>query len=249
MIFILSVILFILLLIVGKKRGFKTFISFYLSILLIILYLAFISLGINPYILAIITCIMATIITLFLINGYNIKTKISFYAIMIVLLIIFSLIFIITSRANIQGFSMESMESIGGLSFEIGTNMTDILIGMYLISVIGTIIDTSISVSSAMNEIYINNKKLSSKELFISGMNVGKDIMSTTINTLFFALISSFIGFSMWHHNASFEYMINYKEFAKLLIELLFTFIASILIIPITSYISSKLLLKEIDTI
>ena len=245
MIFILSCILLILLLIVGKGRGFKTFISFYLSILLIILYLAFISLGLNAYILAITTCIMATIITLFMINGYNIKTKVSFYAIMIVLAIIFSLIFIISKNANIQGFSMESMEGIGGLSFEINTNMTDILIGMYLVSVIGTIIDTSISVSSSMNEVYLNNPKLNSKELFHSGMNVGKDIMSTTINTLFFALISSFIGLFMYHHNVSFEYIINYKEFAKLVIELLFTFLASIMIIPITSLIASKIFIKK----
>ena len=245
MIFILSCILFILLLIVGKKRGVKTFFSFYLSIFLIILYLAFIALGLNAYILAIIICVIATIITLFMINGYNVKTRASFYSIMIVLVFIFTLIFVITKNANIQGFSMESMEGIGGLSFEIGYDMTDILIGMFLVSVIGTIIDTSISVSSVMFEVHTNNPNLDSKELFKSGMNVGSDIMSTTINTLFFALISNFIGFSMWHRGVEFEYIINYKEFAKLLIELLFSFLASILIIPITSYISSKLLVKN----
>ena len=69
--------------------------------------------------------------------------------------------------------------------------------------------------------------------------------MSTTINTLFFALISNFIGFSMWHRNVGLEYIINYKEFAKLIIELLLSFVASILIIPITAYISSKLLIKN----
>ena len=245
MIFILSLILFILLIVVGKSRGFKTFISLYLSIFLIILYIAFISLGLNAYILAFISCIIATITTLFIINGYNIKTKSSFYSIMIVLVFIFIIIFLISKHANIQGFSMEDMESIGGLSFEIGYDMTDILIGMYLICIIGTIIDTSISVSSAMNEVYLNNPNLNSKELFLSGMNVGKDILSTTINTLFFALISNFIGFFMYHRNQSITYIINYKSFAKLVIELLFSFIASILIIPITSLVSSKLLIKK----
>lgn len=245
MIFLLSIILFILLLIVGKGRGLKTFISFYISIFSIILYLAFISIGLNPYILAIITCIFVTIITLFMINGYNIKTRVSFYSILIVLVLIFSLIFIICKNANIQGFSMESMESIGGLSFEVNTSMIELLIGVYLITVIGTIIDTSISVSSAMNEVYVNNPNINNKELFNSGMNVGKDIMSTTINTLFFALISSFIGLFMYHNNVSIEYIINYKEFAKLVIELFFTFIASILIIPITSFIASRWFLRK----
>lgn len=245
MVLILSIILFILLLIVGKLRGFKTFISFYLSIFLIIIYLSFMSLGFNAYILAIIICIFATIVTLFLINGFNKKTLSSFYSIMIVLAIIFIIIYLITINANIQGFSMESMESIGGLSLEIGYSMTDLLIGMYLVCVIGTIIDTSISISSAMNEVYINNKGISNNELYKSGMNVGKDILSTTINTLFFALVSNFIGFFMYHRNENFLYIINYKSFASLIIELLFTFIASILIIPITSFISSRIITKE----
>ena len=140
---------------------------------------------------------------------------------------------------------METMENIGGLSFEVNTSMTDILIGVYLITAIGTIIDTSISVSSAMNEVYINNPDINSKELFNSGMNVGKDIMSTTVNTLFFAIISSFIGLFMYHHNVALDYIINYKEFAKLVIELLFMFIASTLIIPITSFIASKFFITK----
>ena len=32
--------------------------------------------------------------------------------------------------------------------------MSNILLGMYLVSIIGTVIDTSISVSSSMNEVY-----------------------------------------------------------------------------------------------
>jgi len=245
MVFVLSLVLFILLLLIGKERGFKTFITFFLSIFLIILYLSFISLGLNAYILAIIICLIATVITLFIINGHNIKTKSSFYSIMIVLIIVFVIIFLISKNANIQGFSMESIESIGGLSFDINYDMTNVLIGMYLISIIGTIIDTSISVSSAMNEVYVNNPKIDSKELFKSGMNVGKDILSTTINTLFFALISNFIGFFMWHHNISLEYVINYKAFVNYIIELLIAFIASIIIIPITAFITSKILFNK----
>lgn len=247
MIIILSIILFILLITIGKSRGFKTFLTFYLSLFLIVLYLSFCSLGFSANILAIIICILATLIILFTINGYNVKTKSSFYSIMIILLILFIIISIIGNNANLQGFSYESSETIGGLSHDINYNMTNLLIGTLLISVIGTIIDTSMSISSAMYEVYSNNNHLNRKQLFLSGMNVGKDIMSTTINTLFFALLSSFIGFAMWHRSISIEYLLNYKEFAKLVIELLLTFISSISIIPITSYISSYFIVNKKD--
>lgn len=245
MISILSIVLFILLTIIGKSRGFKTFLILYLSLFLIMVYLFVMSIGFNAIINAVIICIIVSTITLFGLNGYNVKTKSSFKAIMIILLIIFLLMFLIGKNANIQGFSAESLESIGGYSFDLNYDMTDLFIGMYLVCVIGTIIDTSISVSSAMNEVYINNKHLNRKELFKSGMNVGKDILATTINTLFFAIVAEFIGFFMWHYGSSLGFIINYKSFVQEIIKLFLCFIASILIIPITSYITSIALIKE----
>ena len=245
MITTLSIVLFILLLLVGKSRGFKTFITFYLGIFLILIYLILMKFSLNPIILALIICLIATVSTLFIINGINVKTKSSFLSILIVLVFIFSLIFIIGKRSNIQGFSMESIETIGGYSYDINIDMAEVMIGMYLVCIIGTVIDTSISISSAMNEVLENNPHLNDKDLFKSGMNVGKDILATTINTLYFAIVSNFIGFFLWHRGAGFEFVLNYKSFFQEVMQLLVSFIGSILIIPITAYITSKKLLKK----
>ena len=158
MIFTLSLILFILLTIVGKTRGVKTFGLFYLSLFFIMVYLFMMSLGFNAIIHAVIICILVSVITLFGLNGCNVKTKASFISIMIVLLLVFFIIYYIGKNASMQGFSAESLETIGGFSFDIGYDMTNLFIGMYLICTIGTIIDTSLSVSSALNEVYENNK-------------------------------------------------------------------------------------------
>lgn len=245
MISVLSIILFLLLTIIGKSRGFKTFMIFYLSLFLIMVYLFVMSIGFGAITNAIIICILVSIITLFGLNGYNVKTKSSFISIMVILLFIFLLTFLIGKNANIQGFSSEALESIGGYSFDINYDMTNLFIGMYLVCVIGTIIDTSISVSSAMNEVYLNNKHLTKNELYKSGMNVGKDILATTINTLFFAVVAEFIGFFMWHYGSTIGYLINYKSFAQEIIKLLLCFIASILIIPVTSFIASRFIIKD----
>ena len=52
-------------------------------------------------------------------------------------------------------------------------------------------------------------------------MNVGKDILSTTINTLFFAVVSSFIGFFMWFYCVSFNFWSVSKSFEQNVIQLL----------------------------
>jgi len=245
MIKILSIIFLILLLLVGRVRGLKTFLTFYLSLFLIIIYLFLMALGFDSIIVSIIICILSSVVSLFLLNGYNLKTKAAFRSIMVVLMFIFTITCMIGSRANIQGFSMESIESIGGFSHDINYDMTKLFVGMYLVCAIGTIIDTSISISSALNEVYVNNKKLNQKELFLSGMNIGRDILATTINTLFFALVSTFIGFMMWHREADIEFIINYSSFVQKVFELFIAFIGSILVIPVSSFISSKMLFNE----
>ncbi len=240
---ILWILLFFLLLIIGKSRGVKTFFSFLLSIILIIIYILLMGLGMNSIVLAIIICILASVVSIFFLNGYSSKTKSAFLGVMVVLFLMFILIYFINKNASIGAFGDESLETIGMFSHEINYDMSNVIVGVFLVCVIGTIIDTSMSVSSAMNEILENNPKIKEKELFDSGMNVGGDILSTTINTLFFALISTFIGFFMWHKDLSIEYIVNYKLFSKDLIQLSITFIGSILIIPVTSYISSKILI------
>lgn len=242
---ILLLILFFLLLMIGKKRGVKTFISFIFCFILIALYILLMKFGFNAIILAFVICVLASLISLFFLNGVSTKTLGSFFSIMIVQTISFILIYTVTIKANIGCFAEESLETIAGYYFYINYSMVDVIIGVYLVSIVGTVIDTSISVSTSMNEVLENNPKIKEKELYKSGMNVGGDILSTTINTLFFALISVFIGFFMWYKGMSIEQVINHKVFVYEVVEILIAFISSVIIIPVTAYISSKVLLKN----
>ena len=240
MILLLTIILFLLLILVGKLRGLKTFFTFYINYYLIILYIIFISMGLNAIIMALILSILSSIISLFLLNGINKKIISSFISVLIVLAIISILIITITIFSNIQSFSIEDLENIIPYSFDINYDMTKVIIGMFIICTVGSIIDTSISISSSMNEIYENNKKISKKDLYKSGMNIGKDILCTTINTLYFAFFGGFISFILLHYTESLSYIINLNSFTKDVFMLLFCFVSSIIIIPITAYISSK---------
>lgn len=242
---ILFIILFLLLLLIGKKRGFKTFISFILCMFLIVVYIILMRFGFNAIITAFIICIIASFISLFFLNGFSTKTFAAFVGVIIVQHITFILIYIMTTRGNIGVFAEESLDTIAGYNYGIGYSMSNVIIGMYLVSIVGTVIDTSISVSSSMNEVLENNPRITKKELYKSGMNIGGDILSTTINTLFFALISVFIGFFMWHRGMNFGEIVNYKLFAEDLMRLLIAFIGSVLIIPVTSYISSRMLISK----
>lgn len=95
---------------------------------------------------------------------------------------------------------------------------------------------------------YSNNRTLNEKELFKSGINIGKDILCTMANTLFFVFIGEFITLIILFYggNYSFGEIINSKVFSAELIKIIFIAIGSILVIPVTSYVvSHKLVIQN----
>ena len=243
---VLIIILFLLMIYIDKKRGIKLFLSLVYNffILMIIFYL--IAIGLNPIICSLIGCFIISYIILYYVNEKNIKTTSSLKSIVIVLLLVSFLIFIITYLSRIAGFGYEAYEEINMFSYDVKIDYTNIAISMILISLIGAMVDSSIAISSALYEVYENNKKLSKKELFFSGMNIGRDILCTTTNTLMFAFLGEFMTLLIWFYKGNYSFLdiVNAKTFAAEFIKILFSAIGCIMVIPVTAYVTTSSLYK-----
>lgn len=237
---ILLAILFILMILVGGKRGLKAFISLIMNFIILIITFYFIALGMNPIVVALLGCSLTSIVILFFVNGKNTKTVASLKSILIVLTILAVSIFIMTKLSRISGFGYESLEEINMYSYEVSLDFTEVSIALILIGLIGATIDSSIAISSALYEVYLNNKHLSKKELFLSGLTIGKDILGTTTNTLLFAFLGEFMTLLIWFKSGgySFSDIMNAKTFCAEFIKIMFSGIGCILVIPITSFIT-----------
>lgn len=244
---ILIILLFLLMIYIDIKRGIKLFLSilFNFIILMIIFYL--IAFGLNPIICSLIGCFIISYIILYYVNERNIKTESSLKSVIIVLIILSFLIFFVTKISRIAGFGYESYEEINMFSYDVKIDFTNIAISMILISLIGATVDSSIAISSALYEVYDNNKNLSKKDLFLSGMNIGKDILCTTNNTLMFAFLGEFMTLLIWFYkgNYSFLEIVNAKTFVSEMIKILFSAVGCIIVIPITAYITTETLKKD----
>ena len=77
-------------------------------------------------------------------------------------------------------------------------------------------------------------------------MNIGKDILCTTTNTLMFAFLGDFMTLLIWFYKGNYSFLdiINAKTFAAELIRILFSAIGCIIVIPITAYITTNSLSK-----
>ena len=244
---VLVLILLFLMIIVGGKRGFKSFISLIINFSLLLITFYLISIGINSIIITILLSIATAYIILFFVNGKNIKTESSFKSIIIVYVFLLIMIIFITNITKIGGFGIEELEEISMFSYDINLNMNTIMTSLILIGLIGAITDTSIAISSALYEVYYNNKLLSRKSLFNSGLNIGKDILGTTVNTLLFAFLGEFLTLIIWFKSLSYslDQTINSKVLTAEVIKILFSNIGCILIIPITAFITSYYLTKH----
>ncbi|QHI72980.1 YibE/F family protein [Aminipila terrae] len=238
MLIVLTIILIGLILLVGGDRTAKSLITLAFNGAILLCTIFVINIGLNPLVSTIISCIAISLVTLFYQNEINIKTKLSFISVLIVIAILFLFIFRIVSTSNIQGFPVDqlSIQDSNGYSRNISRNMMYIQISVILMVFIGAIIDTALAVTSALYEVHLNNPDLSKERLFQSGINIGRDILSSTINTLFFIYIAEYLTlFIQFINDFSFAQMINSKQFCQEFISITLSGIGCILIIPITA--------------
>ena len=248
MIKFLLIAFLILLLVIGGDRGVVSLISIAGNLLTFFAMIWFMAAGINPFIVTFIGCILVNSITLLYQNGKNIKTKAAFISVAVIMALLLFIVVFFSSNMHIEGLNEIELVSEMSLYYSLitGVNMHSISICMILIGLLGAVMDTAVSVSSGLYEV-ASSKTCTSKELFNSGMVIGKNILSTTVNTLYFAYIGEALMLLIYlkEYNYNIISILNSKAFLSDFTCIIFSMIGCLLIIPVTSYISSKAFLKN----
>ena len=244
-ILILLIILLILMTVVGGTRGIKSFFTLILNFVTLFFMLILIGAKIDPIKVTFIGSMFISFFSLFFINGYNKKTFASLLSVIIVIFLVMFITYDMGINAQIQGFSSEQTDTVAFFTLYVQLNFSKIVICEILIGLLGAIIDVSISISSSMNEIYKNDSLITQNELFKSGMNIGKDVLGTMTNTLLFAYVSGFMTLIIYFSELKYSLstILNEKVFCAEVFQVLSCGIGIILIIPITAFITSKLML------
>ena len=239
--FLLFIILFFLMILIGRKRGLKAFIALLLNYFILVICIYLMACGVSILILTLSCCILVSFIISFFINGNNIKTKIAFISVIVTLFFTILFVIAINSGANLQGFGEEAYEGIFPYSFNINFDMSMLGMAVVLMGLIGSITDTAIAITSALHEVRINNPRLSKRKLFLSGMNIGRDILGTTLNTLFFAYLGGFLSLLFWFKTDSYtlSQILNSKAFCSEIVRILCSGLCSVIIIPVASFLYS----------
>lgn len=238
MIYILGAIFIFLVFILGTDRTAKSIIALALNCAVLFGIMTIIQIGFNPIFTTFIGCILITAASLFFQNEVNTKTLTAALSVGIVLCILAFLIWFIVRHGNLQGFPIGeyNIRKTNGYSEKIGINMVSIQISVFVLILIGAIIDTSNSITSAVYEVFRNNPRLTSKEIYFSGLSMGRDILSSTTNTLFFIFMGEYmITFITYMEYYNFQALVNSKEFLQEIIGITISAIGCVIIIPIAA--------------
>ncbi|GGE32808.1 hypothetical protein GCM10011391_09320 [Pullulanibacillus camelliae] len=246
-IMLLAAILFVLMSSIGGKKGITSFLALFLNFGVIFFNIILMKDLKSIITITLIACLLISLINLFYINRLNHKTLSTFISVVITLAILISFIFIIEHQAMIQGFGEEEEDEISGFSLYVGIDFGKVAICTIIMGTIGAIIDISLSIASSMNELFVHSPLMSKKSLFQSGVKIGKDILGTTTNTLYFAFIGGYLTLIIWFKKLSYSFgdIINSKVFSSEVISILSGGIGVAIIIPITAWITTFILFRN----
>ncbi|MFZ3301367.1 MAG: YibE/F family protein [Microgenomates group bacterium] len=238
--FLLLAIFLILAITIAGKWGLTSIVGMAYSFYVIFVFiLPMILKGYDAVVVAIIGSMFIIPVTFGLSHGINRKTINAVIGTIVSMIIVGLLSVLFVDLAKLTGFAVEEA---GFLQYQLGgvINMKGILLAGIIISTLGVMDDITVSQASVVEELKKANSKLSKKDLFLRSMNVGKDHISSMVNTLVLVYAGASLPLLLLFVNNPhpFSEVINYEIIADEIVRTMVGSIGLILAVPITTYIA-----------
>ena len=242
-ILIVIALFFIATILVGGKKGLQSLIGLIITILSIFLILFPALLKGAPTLPTTLgICIYVSLVSLVILSGVSKKTICAFLGTTMGMVLAFIFAMITQKLLRISGLRMADVEPLLQLR-QTGTpiGLRGLLSASVIISSLGAVMDVAMSLSSALQEVHEANNKLNTKELFTSGMNIGRDMVGTMTNTLILAFLGSSLVLTLYIYSIGLS-LNQFLSSSYLAVEIatgISSSIGVILSVPLTALIAS----------
>ena len=175
-------------LLVAKLKGLRALLGVAYSLALILMFMMqAIYHGFHPAAITLITALIASGVSLLLLNGYSRRTAVGVLSTLCGLAVT-ALVFLVFSQLlHLSGYNLNTIETLLLVEQTTGMGIRWLLMAAVLISALGAVMDVAVSLAASMEELSAVNPTLGRQQLFSSGMNIGKDMIGTMSNTLIMA--------------------------------------------------------------
>ena len=184
--------------------------------------------------------VVFTLVTIFFLTGLDRKTVAAILSTLCVLALIMGIFLFTMNHTAALDYSM--MEYLGSTE-----HPEDVFVAEVLFAGLGAIMDVAVTLSAAMGELIRKKPDISIKKLYLSGREVGYDIMGTMISVLLFTFAAGLIPSFLIRMNNEVAFFTNVRlyipfEISRFLIES----IGIVAAIPISIVVASALFKLQI---
>lgn len=234
----------LLILIIGRKKGFNTIVSLiFTAAAIFVVYIPSILKGYNIYLSTIIISVFIILMSLIIINGINKKTLCAVLGNIGGIVIAGLFAIIMNKILHITGLMDDDFVLLKLLNEKNPIDLKAIIWGSIVIGSLGAIMDVAMSIASAMNELSDTMKNKSFSRLLKSGMNIGKDAIGTMTNTLILAYIGGALATVLLivANNKNILYLFNLEVIMVELVQAIVGSIGILVAVPVTALLSAKI--------
>jgi uncharacterized membrane protein len=242
-IFMICVIIF------GRKKGFNTLLSLFLTCVAIFaVFVPSILAGKNIYLMSILVCMYTTAMTLLIVIGYNKKSFAAAVGCISGILVTGLIILIMDKVMLLTGIVDEHSRYLAHLPVNPPINLRAIIFAGIIIGTVGAVMDVSMSIASSLWEVKEKAQTISFKSLFRSGLTIGRDIFGATAYTLILAYIGSALSvvLVLSVYSSSLPSLLNMEMIIVEILQILAGGLGILFAMPLTAFFCSTIYLKKL---
>lgn len=180
----------VIVVLVGRMRGLAALAGLAASLVVILQFgLPALLGGASPVVVAVLTASAIAYLALYLAHGFNPLTTVALLGTLASLALTVLLSSVFTAAANFSGFATEEATLLVTLNGRI--DLVGLLLGGAVIGALGALDDMTVTQTSAVAELHSANPGLSATELYRRALRIGRDHVSSTVNTLALAYVGA----------------------------------------------------------
>lgn len=246
--YLLAGLFLLLLFIFGRSKGIRAALALvFTGSMFIFIMVPLIFRGNNPYPVSILCSVVTVIISFTVIAGISRKSLAAIIGTILGISIAGLVSYTFGSLAHLSGVNMDKGEQLVNIAGAYRIQVRGLMFSSILIASLGAVMDVTMSIASAIQEIHESNSRLGRMDLFRSGIAIGKDIMGTMSNTLILAFMGGSLSLILllWGYRMSYRQLISMPFMSLEIIQGLAGSIGIILAAPLTAFIASWLVKRD----
>ena len=230
--------------IIGGKKGVKAIASLaFTGVCIVYLMFPLMYRGISPIGITIVVVILSTLLTLWLFGGGSKKTgsAVGGGVAAAAAAVVFG------KAAGITGYNVSDIETLNYVAQNTQIKIGQLLFSGIIIAALGATMDVGMSIASTIQELHERSPQLGTKELFVSGIRVGRDMMGTMANTLIFAYVGGSLSTLVvnYAYNLSYNQLINSYVIGTEIMQGLSGTLGVVLTVPFPAAVAAVLIGKK----